>query len=257
MKRLSIFLVLSVSLLLLSGNAMAQKSYGLCVGLSKCGTPGADDIAAPQNDAVDLKKVLVKQGFKASAVTNQYATRSNILNRVRNIVAATRSSQDKIVLFFATHGSENGYLLTYGGEFIKYSELIDILSHSKTKHIYCFVMACYSGSLANALTSDPNWGDNAVKSGITFMVSSRPGETSKSISLPHWKNSFFGHALINGMRGQADADNNRKVTLMELFRYVYNDVTRRLDGSQEVNGETQHPQLIGPSSEHDTVIARW
>ena len=90
------------------------------------------------------------------------------------------------------------------------------------------------------------------------MVSSRPNETSKSIinreSTPV-RHSVFGNALIKGFRGQADRDNDRKITIIELFKYVYNEVTMRMES--EDPEMVQHPQLIGPSSEHDTVISKW
>lgn len=249
MKRISFLLLIVLEAFLISNHVYAQKSYGLCVGLSKCGIDADADRAAPQNDAVSFKNVLKNQGYIVGAVTNMHANRQNILKRLRALASAPKSSNDRIVFFIATHGSEDGYLLTYGGEFIKYSEIIDILSKSRTKHIYCFVMACYAGSVSNAMISDPNWKENASKWGITFMTSSRPEETSKSFLAPHWKHSIFGQALIKGLRGQADANNDRQITLMELFRFTYNEVTGRMD--------SQHPQLIGPKSEHNTVLARW
>ena len=257
MKRISFLSILVMAFLLLQGvQARAQQSFALCMGLSKCNTPGASDISHPQYDAMDLKKVLAKQGYKAAAITNKYATRGNILDRLRRIAAAAKSPDDKIVLYFATHGSEDGYFLTYGGEFIKYSEIIEILSKAKTRHIYCFVMACYSGSMAR-VASDTDWSENANKWGITFMVSSRPDEVSLSSGYAHWKHSFFGQSLIKGLRGQADRDGNKQITLLELFRYVYNEVTFRMDGSADAGGGIQHPQLIGPKSEHNAVLARW
>lgn len=257
MKKITALLVLVISIFVMSAGVSAADSFALCMGLSKCNARNYKDITAAQNDAIDFKKVLAKQGYKASVVTNKYATRANILSRIRNIVAATKSKDDRIVLFFATHGSEKGYLLTYGGEFIEYREIIDILSRSKTRHIYIFVMACYSGTVTSGLTSDPNWQNSMVKSGITFMVSCRPDETSKSINMAHWKHSVFGQALIKGLRGMSDTNSDRKITLLELYQYVYREVVGRMNGSTELGGETQHPQLIGPSSEHNTVLARW
>lgn len=236
----------------------AAKSYCFCMGLSKCNTPGAQDISSAQYDAIDFKKALSKQGFKGSVIVNQYATRENILKRVENVVKAAKNPDDRIVLFFATHGHDDGYLLTYGGGAVYYREIINILAKSKTKHIYVFVMACYSGSITKGLTSDPDWGDDATKRGITFIVSSRPGETSKSIinrDVTPVRHSVFGNALVKGFRGQADSNGDRKITILELFKYIYNEVTMRMESDDpEV---VQHPQLIGPSSEHSTVIAKW
>lgn len=257
MKKLSVILLMALAIFVTSGNVVA-KNYCFCMGLSKCNTPGAQDISSAQYDAIDFKKALSKQGYKGSVIVNQYATRENILKRVKNVVASAKKPDDKIVLFFATHGHDDGYLLTYGGGAVYYKEIIDILAKSKTKHVYVFIMACFSGTVTKGLTSDPNWSDDAIKRGITFIVSSRPGETSKSIinrDITPVRYSVFGNALIKGFRGQADNNGDRKITIMELFRYIYNEVTMRMES--EDPDIVQHPQLIGPSSEHNTVISKW
>jgi uncharacterized caspase-like protein len=89
------------------------------------------------------------------------------------------------------------------------------------------------------------------------MVSSRPEETSKSVNLPHWKHSIFGQAVIKGLRGMADKNRDRSVTLIELYEYVYNEVVSRMNGSREVGGMVQHPQLICPSRANNVVLAKW
>lgn len=257
MKKFTVIFFMALALFVTTGNAHA-KNYCFCMGLSECNSPTLQDITAAQYDAKDFKNALEKQGYKGSVIINKKATRKNILKHVKNVVKSAKKSDDKIVLFFATHGDENGFLYTYGGEALYYKDIIDILAKSKTKHIYVFVMACYSGSIANkGLASDPNWMNNAAKRGITFIVSSRPGETSKSINakaLPT-RQSVFGHALVKGFRGQADSNGDRKITIMELFEFIYNEVTMRMESDNPK--EVQHPQLIGPSSEHNTVIAKW
>ena len=89
------------------------------------------------------------------------------------------------------------------------------------------------------------------------MVSSRPEETSKSVNLPHWKHSIFGQAVIKGLRGMADKNRDRSVTLIELYEYVYSEVVSRMNGSREVGGMVQHPQLICPARANNVVLAKW
>ncbi|MBR5639651.1 MAG: caspase family protein [Muribaculaceae bacterium] len=260
MKRISAILFMAFAIFVMCGNA-AAKNYCFCVGLSKCNSPNLADISSAQYDAIDFKKALSKQGYKGSVIVNQYATRENILKRVKNVVKAAKNPDDKIVLFFATHGDPDGFLYTYGGGGVYYREIIDILAQSRTKHVYVFVMACFSGTTASkGLDSDPNWSDNAIKRGITFVVSCRPNETSKSINnsnknITPTRHSVFGNALIKGFRGQSDRNGDRKITIMELFKYIYNEVTTRMDFDDP--DMAQHPQLIGPSSEHDTIVAKW
>lgn len=260
MKKFTVILFMALAIFV-NGVTAAAKDYCFCMGLSKCNVAGLPDISSAQYDAIDFKNALTKQGFKGSVIVNQYATRENILKRVKNVVAAAKNPNDKIVLFFATHGDPDGFLYTYGGGAVYYKEIIDILAKSKTKHIYVIIMACFSGtSVSRGLTSDPNWSDNATKRGITFIVSCRSTETSKSIKntsdlVNPTRHSVFGNALIKGYRGQADRNGDRKITIMELFKFIYNEVTTRMDFDDP--DMYQHPQLIGPSSEHNTVISKW
>jgi uncharacterized caspase-like protein len=61
---------------------------------------------------------------------------------------------------------------------------------------------------------------------------------------------YFTQALLKGLRGMADTDNNKQITVIELFKYIYGDV---LTHSQQ----KQHPQLIAPKSLYDVVISKW
>ena len=60
---------------------------------------------------------------------------------------------------------------------------------------------------------------------------------------------FFTQALLKGLRGKCDYDHNKEITVLELFKYIHADVTRR-----SLKG--QHPQLIAPKGMHDKVIFR-
>ena len=83
------------------------------------------------------------------------------------------------------------------------------------------------------------------------MMSSRADEYSKE---NNWiGHGFYTQALLKGLRGKADKNADRQITLMELFKYVYNDVTARSKDYSQI----QHPVLIGPSSSYDTVITIW
>ena len=53
----------------------------------------------------------------------------------------------------------------------------------------------------------------------------------------------------------SDKNKDKQVTLGEIFRYVYNDVTYRTKDAKQV----QHPQLIGTYSEEmkKNVLTQW
>lgn len=239
MKRLLLFLiVISISI-----GINAQKTYALLTGVSNYGVQGAN-LQNTTKDVKQLKKVLDKQGMIVTTLTSSNATIPNIEKKLNAIIQLAKP-EDKIIFFFSGHG-DTGQIITYGPEGFYYRDLMNILSKAKTKEVYCFIDACMSGSVS---PTEYEWAD--AHKGVSFMMSSRANEFSTE---NNWiGHGFYTQALLKGLRGKADKNDDRQITLMELFLYVYNDVTARTHNYTQ----TQHPVLIGPSSSHDTVITRW
>ncbi len=239
MKR--IFLMLLVVLISIGVNA--QKTYALLAGVSNYGNEDAN-LQNTTKDVKQLKRVLDKQGMVVVALTSRYATVSNMEKKLNAIIQLAQP-EDKIIFFFSGHG-DTGQMIAYGPVGFSYRDLMKILSRAKTKEVFCFIDACMSGSVSSL---EYDWAD--AHKGLTFMMSSRANEYSM-------ENNWVGHgyytqALLKGLRGKADKNNDRRITMMELFRYVYNDVTARTRSSKQV----QHPVLIGPNSSHGSVITQW
>lgn len=228
---------------LISLGINAQKTYALLTGISNYGIRNAN-LQNTTKNVKQLKTVLDKQGMIVTTLTSSNVTISNIEKKLNAIIQLAKP-EDKIIFFFSGHG-DTGLMLTYGLEYFYYRDLMKILSKAKTKKVFCFVDACMSGSVS---LTEYDWAN--VHKGVTFMMSSRANEYSVE---NNWiGHGFYTQALLKGLRGKADKNNDRQITLMELFRYVYNDVTARTRNDKQV----QHPVLIGPSSSHDTVIAKW
>ena len=239
MKRLLLFL----SVVLISLGINAQKTYALLTGVSNYGIQGAN-LQNTTKDVKQLKKVLDKQGMIVTTLTSSNATIPNMEKKLNAIIQLAKP-EDKIIFFFSGHG-DTGQILAYGPEGFYYRDLMKILSKAKTREVFCFIDACMSGSVS---PTEYDWAD--AHKGVTFMMSSRADEFSTE---NNWiGHGFYTQALLKGLRGKADKNDDRQITLMELFRYVYNDVTARTRNYKQ----TQHPMLIGPSSSHDTVITRW
>ena len=80
-----------------------------------------------------------------------------------------------------------------------------------------------------------------------FFLSSRTSEPSREIL--GMDNSVFTYFLGKGLKGLADANNDRHITARELFEYVSGKVrakTRR----------NQHPVMWGNFNDNMTVM-RW
>ncbi|MFN8331409.1 MAG: hypothetical protein U0T81_09365 [Saprospiraceae bacterium] len=80
--------------------------------------------------------------------------------------------------------------------------------------------------------------------GTAFMMSSK----SKEYSLEDGglRQGIFSHYLIKGLKGDADADQNKTVTIRELFDYVSKNV-------REYTGSAQSPVIAGDYDENMPV----
>jgi len=56
------------------------------------------------------------------------------------------------------------------------------------------------------------------------------------------RQGVFSHYLIRGLKGEADADHNRIVTVNELYNYVSTNVAQRTNRQQHpvISGDYRH-----------------
>lgn len=223
----------------------AQKTYVLLAGVSNYGD---DDLNLynTTKDVKQLKKVFDNQQATTSIVTSQYANHTNIAKKLKAISQLAKSN-DKIIFYFSGHGTPGGFV-TSDLTLFNYQELVDILAKSRVQTVVCMIDACMSGSVKTI--SSNNFGLGSSNPKIIFMASSDGTETSAESQLVG--HGFFTKALLKGLRGMCDKNADKEITLIELFNYIYSDVTARTKDSGQ-----QHPQLIAPASLHDLVLARW
>ncbi len=237
-------IILSLTLLLaIAIGVNAQKTYALLVGVSTYQNSQMN-LGNTTKDAKDLKKVLDLQRMKTTLITSRYANVANVRQKLNTIVNGA-TENDRIIFYFSGHGGP-GIFCCYDDNF-EYNELVNILSRAKAKEVYCFVDACHSGSAQNSANANYGW---AQGRNMIFCMACRPEEYS-------WENNFIGHgyftkAMIKGLRGKADTNADKTITMGELYKYIYADVTHRTHGD-----DGQHPQLIGPKSMYNGIMAKW
>lgn len=226
---------------------MAQRTYVLVTAVSHYDAGEGNDLPMVDDDAFNVYKIFKKQPKTSVGIlTSKHVTNANIERKLEAIVKVARP-EDRIIFYFAGHGEQDGCFYTNGGHKFSYVDLSTILSKANTKNVFCIIEACYSGSSAEA--ANKTFGKEHPW--ITYIVSSRADETSKATGVI--QHGIFSNAVCKGLRGAGDQNADRKVTVQELFDYVYKDVT----GHTEFSETMQHPQLIGPADMFDKVIINW
>lgn len=242
MKRILTTLIMTIAMVI----GVSARTFVLSVGVSSY-QDSENNLSQTTKDAKQFRAVMYNHTKDITILTSKYANKDNVLEKLRALSNRAQKG-DKIILFFSGHGYPGG--IVAHDKYISYQEINDILSISSASAKICFVDACHAGSVEDV--RDNLRAYKAPTTGnIIYMMSSRADE----YSIEHaWVgHGFFTQALLKGLRGKADANRDKKITVMELFTYVYNDVqhtTANMDASQ-------HPQLIGVKAVAEAVIVDW
>ena len=215
------------------------KNYVVCVGISDY--PGyMNDLTVSHRDASYIANVFRRNGnAEVHCLLNKNATVSNVVNTMRSVYQKA-GADDAVILFFSGHG-DKGAFRCYNAP-MSYSAITQSMKLSHSRKSIVFADACMSGSMRN---NNRKGGDESID--IMFFLSSRTSEPSREIL--GMDNSVFTYFLGKGLKGLADANNDRHITARELFEYVSGKVrakTRR----------NQHPVMWGNFNDNMTVM-RW
>jgi uncharacterized caspase-like protein len=149
-------------------------------------------------------------------------------------VFAKAGKDDLVLLYFSGHGLRGSFLpIDFNGynNKLEHEEINKILDASPAKYKLCIADACHSGSLL-AMAEKSGEIRNVLEdyyktlaqadAGTALIMSSKSEETSLESS--GLRQGVFSHFLIRGLKGEADKDGNKIVTVQELFDFVDQNV---------------------------------
>ena len=219
------------------------RTYVLATGVSNYNNPNINNLAQATKDTKAFAALAKSKYPDTSILTSSNANVANVKEKLQAILNRA-GENDQVIFFFSGHGG-NGFIALVDNV-LRYSDLIAMAEKSKAGHITYFIDACLSGSALNAMKAAKD--RNALNPNLSMMVSSRGTESSLENK---WVGAgFFTQALIKGLRGMADDNNDKNISLKEVFKYTFNDVTARTKSEQ-------HPQLFSPEKEQSNVLMSW
>ena len=173
------------------------------------------------------------------------ATRVNIINAMRDIFLRA-DENDVLIFYFSGHGLEGSFLpFDYDGysNQLMHEEVRNLILQSNAKHKLVVADACHSGGLLamRAVPLDPSLSKlysafEESSGGLALLLSSKSEEYS--LEDGGLRSGVFSHYLISGLKGSADFDGNKLITIGELFAYVEQKV-------QAYTARAQNPMLKG------------
>ena len=168
-----------------------------------------------------------------SVLVDDLATRENILKAMRSTFLKA-DENDMVLMYFSGHGLPGSFLpFDFDGynNKLMHKEIQEVLGESRARHKICFADACHSGTMLAARGASAQQtiasfysAFDQSRGGTALLLSSKGDEYSlEDMGL---RQGIYSHFLIKGLKGQADTDRNRIVTVSELFDYVHREVTR-------------------------------
>ena len=248
MKLAKFFILLSI-FFGLSFASFAQKTYVVSVGLGKYENNWASPLSFATGDAKALAQFFKNnRNSEVFMLLNENATRDHIL-QVLKTKCDKATEKDEIIFVFSGHGFDGGVGGYNQNEFSYCTEIQDIMKKSRAGRKVMFLGSCHSGSFTKKYNSNQTsrgHGDyKSSKSNVMLYVSSRANESSWGIDGA--SRSFFMNRLLQGLKGSADVNKDRKVTARELFNYVNRWVLYDSDG-------IQHPQMYGKFNDDMVIV---
>jgi hypothetical protein len=238
--------VLGIGLVLPSIASARVERFAVLIG-NDLGHADETPLRYAASDASRMHEVLRDLGgfepFNMVLLRNEDAptarrTLLTINERVREAVA--QPDTDVMLLVYYSGHSDND-MLHLGTSEMPIHELAQIVRGSAAKFRLVVLDACKSGALTRlkgGRVVDPFALPDArlPGEGLAYLTSSSSSEDAQESD--RLQASFFTHALISGLLGAADRDDDGEVVLDEAYRYAY-DATLR--ATSRTAAGTQHP----------------
>jgi hypothetical protein len=211
------------------------------------------------SDAEALAKALTELGGLARGdITILADPDVDALERALTQVTKTVAKLDQagervqLVFYYSGHSDETGLLL--GGVHFDYKRLRKRLDAIPADVRIGILDSCSSGAFTRAKGGKKRApflvGAAAEVEGHAYLTSSSADEAAQESD--RIGGSFFTHFLVTGLRGAADFDGDRRVTLGEAYQFAFDETLARTEAT---SGGPQHAAYdIGLAGTGDLVM---
>jgi hypothetical protein len=148
-----------------------------------------------------------------------------------------------VFIYISSHGDDQS--LHFGGERLPLGDLQAAVAALPAPLKVMVIDACRSpGMRDKGLERTPSFAVSLPASpgeheGLVTVLASRRGETAHESA--RLEGGVFTHYLVSGLRGAADRDGDRRVTLAEAYEFAYG---RTLARSVAATGAPQRPEML-------------
>ena len=176
---------------------------------------------------------------------DEEASRDNILGNLKEIFDKA-GPNDLVIFYFSGHGLNGSFLpIDFDGynNKINHEEVAELFNKCRAKYKLCLADACHSGSIFAMRSGETEpvllqyyKSLSKAVSGTALIMSSKAEETSlESAGL---RQGVFSHFLIRGLKGEGDKNQDKVVSVQELYDFIYDNV-------RAYTGNRQSPVIKG------------
>lgn len=240
----------------------AGKLYALLIGISRYQSPQIRPLHFAHQDAnvfyQYLKSARGGQLPDSDVVllTDERATTAAIRNAFETFLKVRAGKNDTVVLFIAAHGAvepgRGAHLVTYDSDpqdltttALPMADVQKLLREdlSRAGRVMAYVDACRSGTIGAIVNRTTSVNSNIEKLGevegeFFLFTASRAKEVSYEGPQYGGGHGAFTYFLLSAMNGEADRNNDGKVSMNEVIDYVRSKVA-------EGTYDRQHPRDLG------------
>jgi hypothetical protein len=230
------------------------RRFALMAGFND-GGPTRPRLRYAASDAQAMSRVLESLGGIAGedVVFVSDASRTALLagfDRLGQLVAAGKQPgvRREVVVYYSGHSDEEGLLI--GSDRVSYDELRARIQTIPAEVRLAILDSCASGAFTRrkgGVRRAPFLLDSSADTkGHAYLTSSAINEVAQESD--RIGASFFTHYLVSGLRGAADINRDRRVTLQEAFQFAAQETLAR---TEKTRGGPQHAayefDLVGTS----------
>lgn len=223
-------------------NVKFPQIWALAVGVAEYQNSSVQTLRYPDNDAFRMFAFWMSQqgggldDDHARVIVDDAATKKMVLNNMDELFSKA-DADDLVIFFFSGHGLAGSFLTTdYDGADIqlRHREINTMMAKCPARHKLIIADACFAGSYVTskglkpkpiaAEMSDRFYGElQKSETGTAYFLSCAPEEESLEVNTFH--DSVFTHFILKGLKGAANTNGDKIITLQELFDYVHKNVT--------------------------------
>jgi len=182
------------------------------------------------------------------------ATREEITKELGENIPARVGTNDRVLIYFSCHGGKEvrktdgetlSYLIPYYGKQkslystgIPIDAISDLSKRIPAKHVLFIVDACFSGNIGQ-ITKSGGYPEETKKEIETFIenksrevITAGTKDEAANMGYEWNKQSVYTYYLLKGLRGGADYNKNKVITLSELQLYLETLVPKELKVKQ-------------------------